>query len=58
MKLVALVLAVLMLGGCTPLVLQQAGAPPLGFQGPRLERDEVVSYDGARLGMATWAAEG
>ena len=57
-RLLVLLLAVFMLGGCTPLVMQQAGQPPLGFQGPRLERDTVVSFDGARLGVTKWEATG
>jgi alpha-beta hydrolase superfamily lysophospholipase len=32
--------------------------PPLGFQGPHLEADSVVSFDGARLGLTRWEAEG
>jgi acylglycerol lipase len=52
------VLAALMLTACTPLVVQQAGAPPLGFHGPRLEADDVVSFDGTRLGLTRWEAKG
>lgn len=58
MKRLALILIVLALGGCTPLVIQQAGQPPMGFSGPRLERDAVVSFDGARLGLTRWEAQG
>lgn len=54
----ALLAAVLMLGACTPLMVQQAGQPPLGFQGPRLEADRVLSFDGAPLGLTTWQAPG
>ena len=50
----ATLLVALALAGCTPLMVQQAGQPPLGFQGPRLEQDAVVTFDGARLGMKTW----
>ena len=56
MKRLLVVLLALALAGCTPLVVQQAGRPELGFQGPRLERDAFVSFDGARLGLTTWAA--
>lgn len=55
---VAALLAALMLAGCTPMLVQQAGSPPFGFQGPRLEADAVVSFDGARLGLTTWEAAG
>ena len=54
----AIFAAALMLAGCTPLMVQQAGKPPLGFQGPRLEPDAVVSFDGARLGLSRWDAPG
>lgn len=58
MKRLAVILVSLMLTACTPLVVQQAGRPELGFQGPRLERDAFVSFDGARLGLTTWEAQG
>jgi len=58
MKRLIVVLAALMLTACTPLVVQQAGSPPLGFQGPHLEADSVVSFDGARLGLTSWKADG
>src|SRR4051812_33439644 len=54
----AVLLAALSLAACTPLMVQQAGQPPLGFQGPRIERDAVVSFDGARLGLSEWDAPG
>lgn len=44
------------LGGCAP-VAQVAGRPPLGFAGPRLEPDALVSFDGARLPLTVWRAE-
>ncbi len=56
-RLAALFVA-LLLGACTPLMVQQAGQPPLGVSGPRLERDAVVSFDGARLGLQEWDATG
>jgi alpha-beta hydrolase superfamily lysophospholipase len=56
-SLLVLVVA-LFLTACTPLVVQQAGRPPIGFQGPRLEADRVVSFDGTRLGLTRWEAEG
>lgn len=58
MNRIVVALFILLLGGCTPLVVQQAGQPPLGFQGPRLEADAVVSFDGARLGLTRWNAPG
>ena len=55
-RLLAALLAALMLAGCTPLMVQQAGRPPLGFQGAHIERDAIVSFDGARLGLSEWDA--
>jgi alpha-beta hydrolase superfamily lysophospholipase len=57
-RLFVVLFATLMLAGCTPLLVQQAGQPPLGFAGPHLERDAVVSFDGARLGLTRWDAVG
>jgi alpha-beta hydrolase superfamily lysophospholipase len=58
MRRIAALWAALVLAGCTPLMVQQAGQPPLGFRGPRIERDAVVSFDGARLGLSEWDAAG
>jgi alpha-beta hydrolase superfamily lysophospholipase len=58
MHRLVLILLVLALGGCTPLVFQQAGKPPLGFEGPRFEQSRFVSFDGARLGLQRWDARG
>ena len=51
-----LLAAALLLTACTPLMVQQAGKPPLGFAGPHIETDAVVSFDGARLGLSEWDA--
>jgi len=49
-----LVLASLLaLAACAPIV-QQAGQPGAAFQGPRLEADDFISTDGARLAMKHW----
>ncbi|MDZ4374273.1 MAG: alpha/beta fold hydrolase [Phenylobacterium sp.] len=55
-----LVLAFLLLTltACSPMLRQQPLTPSADFQGPRLEADRLVSFDGARLGLTTWAAEG
>ena len=53
-----ILLAALSLAACSPMLVQKAGAPPASFVGPRLEADAVVSFDGARLGLTTWEAEG
>ncbi len=57
-RVAALIVAALMLAGCTPLMVQQAGKPPMGFQGARLETGDVVSFDGARLPLKQWDAAG
>ncbi|MCR5879044.1 alpha/beta hydrolase [Phenylobacterium sp. J367] len=54
----AVLFAALCLTACAPMLVQQAGAPPIGFQGARFEGDRVVSFDGARLGLTTWEAQG
>jgi alpha-beta hydrolase superfamily lysophospholipase len=57
-RLLALLFAALMLTACTPLMVQQAGMPPLGFGGPRIEATHIVSFDGAKLGLSEWDARG
>ncbi len=42
---------------CAP-VVQRPSTPGAGFAGPRLEPDVLVSFDGARLPMDVWPAEG
>ena len=54
----SLLLAAVLLAACTPLMVQQAGKPPLGFAGPRIEAADIVSFDGARLGLSEWDAAG
>lgn len=58
MRRLAAISAAVMLSACTPLMVQQAGAPPVGFQGPRIEQDDFVTFDGARLGLTRWETEG
>ena len=57
-RLLAALFATILLAGCTPLMVQQAGKPPLGFGGAHIERDAVVSFDGTRLGFSKWDASG
>lgn len=57
-RLFAVLLASLMLAGCTPMLVQQAGPVPMGFSGPHFEDRYVVSFDGARLGLTRWDAPG
>src|SRR5665213_3242377 len=45
------------LGGCAPMV-QGALIPQAGFGGPSFSGDRFTSFDGACLGLTTWAAEG
>lgn len=49
--------APVLLAACAPTV-QRAGAPGLGFTGPRFEGEVFVSFDGARLGLTRWAPDG
>jgi len=57
-RLISILLAALSLSACSPMMLQQAGQPPLGFNGPRVDADYLVSFDGARLGLKRWEAAG
>ena len=56
----ALVLAsVLTLGACAPMAVQKPLIPEAGFSGPHLEDHDVISFDGAKLGLTHWdVAEG
>ena len=56
MKRLVLALLLTTLSACAPMLRQQAGMPPSGFMGPHFEADAVVTADGARLGLTTWAA--
>jgi acylglycerol lipase len=56
MRLLAALFLTLLLAACAP-TIQRAGAPALGFQGPRLDEQAVVSFDGARLGLTHWDVE-
>jgi alpha-beta hydrolase superfamily lysophospholipase len=58
MRRLLLIALALSLGACTPLMVQQPLAPPAAFQGPRLEADWVVSFDGAKLGLKRWEPAG
>jgi acylglycerol lipase len=49
--------ALICLTACAPIV-QMAGRPDATFQGPRLETDGFVSFDGARLEMQRWEPAG
>ncbi|MCG8440602.1 MAG: lysophospholipase, partial [Caulobacterales bacterium] len=42
---------------CAPQV-QQPLVPPSHFDGPKLEEDALVSFDGARLGLQSWLPGG
>ena len=55
---VGLVLAGGALGACATPAVQGPLDHPLGFAGPRLEQDAFVSFDGARLGLTRWEADG
>src|SRR5580658_3069263 len=57
MKPIVAALLASLLCACAPLV-QRAEAPGAAFQGPRLEQNSVVSFDGARLGLTHWDAAG
>ena len=58
MRRLLVILAALSLAACAPMLVQQPLNPGAAFQGPRLEEDAFVSFDGARLGLTVWPAEG
>lgn len=58
MKRLALLFVLLALSACAPRLVQGALTPPQGFPGAHFQPDAVVSFDGARLGLQTWAARG
>ena len=47
----------LLLSACAPM-RQFAGRPGYAFSGPRLLDGALVSFDGARLPLKTWPADG
>jgi len=57
MTRLAFVLLLFALSACAPMLQQQASLPPASFQGPRLEADAAVSFDGVRLGLQSWQAK-
>jgi len=52
-RFVLFLVAMITVAGCAP-VIQQAEHPDALFAGPRLENDDVISFDGARLGLKYW----
>lgn len=57
-RLLVLLLAVLTLGACSSMAVQQPAQPPGGYRGPYIGGDVVASFDGALLGLTTWEATG
>lgn len=57
LRRVVIALMLLSLGACAPMLRQSALTPGAGFHGPEITADAVVSFDGARLGLQTWAAQ-
>jgi alpha-beta hydrolase superfamily lysophospholipase len=58
MKRLIVLLIALSLGACAPMLVQKPLAPAPAFKGAHLERNWVVSFDGAHLGLMTWLPEG
>jgi acylglycerol lipase len=54
MRRLFILIAALILTGCSPLLAQQAGPPPTWFKGPYQVGEVFVSFDGAPLGLTTW----
>src|SRR6201986_1909270 len=55
-RVLAALFATFLLTACTPLMVKKPGRPPLGLGGPRIEAADIVSFDGAKLGLSEWAA--
>ncbi|HEX4740026.1 MAG TPA: alpha/beta fold hydrolase [Caulobacteraceae bacterium] len=53
----ALLMLAALIASCAP-TLQRVGRPGAGFAGPRLEPHAFVSFDGTRLGLTRWDADG
>lgn len=53
----AALLAPFALSACAPTV-QRALIPPNGFGGAQFQDDHFISFDGAKLGLSKWEAEG
>ena len=56
-RLVFLVIAALLSACATPAIQHPLAVAP-GFAGPRLEDQDFVSFDGARIALTRWDAEG
>src|SRR5690242_20184088 len=48
----------LSLGACSPMLRQAPLTPGAAFKGPEIGASAITSFDGAKLGLQTWAAEG
>ncbi|HZZ89905.1 MAG TPA: alpha/beta fold hydrolase [Caulobacteraceae bacterium] len=57
-RLAVLLLALLALGGCASMQVQAPQLAGPGFEGPRLEPDRFISFDGASLGLTRWTPPG
>ena len=49
--------ALVTLSACATPMVQPVGHPGAAFQGPRLEAEDFISFDGARLAMKRWAPD-
>ena len=57
-RALAVSLSLVFLTACATPLVQGPMATPAAFTGPRLEEDAFVSFDGARLAVKQWHAEG
>ena len=56
-RLIASLSGLPLVAACAPL-LQKPMTPGAAFSGPAFDGDRFVSFDGARLGLKTWRADG
>jgi acylglycerol lipase len=55
MRQALLALLSLALAACAQMAIQRPLKPGAGFEGPRILSDAFISFDGARLGLSSWA---
>ena len=57
MKRYALLVLAAFLTACAPMAVQRPLAPEPTFAGPRIEKGDFISFDGAKLGLSHWGPD-
>ena len=58
MRVLGAALMLMLAAACAPMQMQHALTAGPNFAGPRLEADQFVSFDGAKLGLTRWMPDG